>query len=364
MIAIVSLNVVKASTYTEYINETTYYETTGNKDNTKVKEISKIEYVSKKVMKEESKVEEYQEDENLDTEFLNYQSSRLIDLGDGGDGGGTTVTHITATPNGNYDNEKQYTKKTEMECFDPDLITCYAEAQYYNQGNLTKLNLKATVSPELEYIDVVAKLTWFESPTQSEEDYFAIFYSEKYYAVDTSLYGKTSFEYMYRVDWIENNESMNHLDSEYFYESVRYMDQSTPFDFPNAGSNNGILWTFKPFINTSYKYDNSRHLIHEHEGCPEDGENHSETAMMSDIVYTTEVRLKTKDSKANSEQGIIIIETTYQHKYKDFDISRVGATLVFKALFNPIYGINAIEASIYETVDSERRTTIEIDMED
>jgi hypothetical protein len=349
------------STKTTYFEQ---YEWNGKKY---FKELSKEKFDAKKEVNEKLKKIKKDKKKNVIDEQLVEDimslSEPLTGIEDGG--GDSSPTTVIANPNGTDDMEKNHTKKTEVECFESTINYCAGNALYYVEGNLSKLELHVSLEPEEEYVDVTARLTWIEPTSQSHTDYFSIFYSDNYYPIDTSIYRKTLFNYDYsnHVYDVGTDESYMEYGTNTFDETVFFMNNSNEFTVPYAGLEGGIRWDFEPYIDWDFHSFEGREIYHDHQGCIDDGDLVT-TAELDTITYTLGMRLRTKDSNTNRSQNLLLVESTYQHKIRLFDPTRPNAFTNFNAIFKPSEGLNVIEESFYYKVDSDRRTTVQIDMFD
>ena len=349
------------STKTTYFEQ---YEWNGKKY---FKELSKEKFDAKKEVNEKLKKIKKDKKKNVIDEQLVEDimslSEPLTGIEDGG--GDSSPTTVIAYPNGTDDMEKNHTKKTEVECFESTINYCAGNALYYVEGNLSKLELHVSLEPDEEYVDVTARLTWFEPTSQSHTDYFSIFYSDNYYPIDTSIYRKTLFNYDYRnqVYDVNSGESYGENGTSTFDETVFFMNNSNEFTVPYAGLEGGIRWDFEPYIDWDFHSFEGREIYHDHQSCIDDGDLVT-TAELDTITYTLGMRLRTKDSNTNRSQNLLLVESTYQHKIRLFDPTRPNAFTNFNAIFKPSEGLNVIEESFYYKVDSDRRTTVQIDMFD
>lgn len=349
------------STKTTYFEQ---YEWNGKKY---FKELSKEKFDAKKEVNEKLKKIKKDKKKNVIDEQLVEDimslSEPLTGIEDGG--GDSSPTTVIANPNGTDDMEKNHTKKTEVECFESTINYCAGNALYYVEGNLSKLELHVSLEPEEEYVDVTARLTWIEPTSQSHTDYFSIFYSDNYYPIDTSIYRKTLFNYDYsnHVYDVGTDESYMEYGTNTFDETVFFMNNSNEFTVPYAGLEGGIRWDFEPYIDWDFHSFEGREIYHDHQSCIDDGDLVT-TAELDTITYTLGMRLRTKDSNTNRSQNLLLVESTYQHKIRLFDPTRPNAFTNFNAIFKPSEGLNVIEESFYYKVDSDRRTTVQIDMVD
>jgi len=349
------------STKTTYFEQ---YEWNGKKY---FKELSKEKFDAKKEVNEKLKKIKKDKKKNVIDEQLVEDimslSEPLTGIEDGG--GDSSPTTVIANPNGTDDMEKNHTKKTEVECFESTINYCAGNALYYVEGNLSKLELHVSLEPEEEYVDVTARLTWIEPTSQSHTDYFSIFYSDNYYPIDTSIYRKTLFNYDYsnHVYDVGTDESYMEYGTNTFDETVFFMNNSNEFTVPYAGLEGGIRWDFEPYIDWDFHSFEGREIYHDHQSFIDDGDLVT-TAELDTITYTLGMRLRTKDSNTNRSQNLLLVESTYQHKIRLFDPTRPNAFTNFNAIFKPSEGLNVIEESFYYKVDSDRRTTVQIDMFD
>lgn len=336
------------------IYQVSYEEVTEVDGKIKTKIISEKEAKAKIKIKDEFKKLEKKlkkEKKLTDDGLLVYDTMRIIsdinviDDGGGGGGGSTGPTTITV----------------EDEIL--VVVPCTETTYYYckgivdRTGSITKHEMTVNFNPNNDdYGHMTNKLTWFDAPYHSYNDYMAVF-------VDSDLTVKLeTIEATARVDydaqswvyWCGGDES-------YQYENLIYEQEFDYYDStieaPNAGTDGGILWTIEDVF-----ADEDRDTVAEPGARPHlpvpDGCAIPEF-QVNTTVYTMKFDFKAQDGNSFDSRGDLSFSSEYAHQYKRIDFSKIGISwLVELDLVN--LAMNITESFSFD-YDSKRRLDARFD---